>query len=593
MEAADERGDAGWRGGVSRDLAIAAGIALVLTVGWAMKDWSRLSRLLLPDHDDMMRLAQVRDWLAGQATNDWTQYRMAPPDGSPMHWSRVNDLGIAALILLASPLVGQAPAELFAVLVYPGLLFACALFLSARIGARLWGTSGGLVAMVLTALAYPGTTVFVPGRIDHHALQVVLVQSFVLLLMHPPGRVRGVLAGAVAAVSLVVGLETAPQVFALVGVLALFWVVRGSAEVSRLSGFAAGLGMTTLLFVAFLRPKYWPAALCDAFTPASATATLLVAAALGALAAGSARLDGWRQRIVAGAILGTLAVGLTLAAFPGCISGPYGTVDPFLLRYFIPMIDEANGLFAQPRLGRIIAIGGVVTAACVASVWMAWRERGRWPITMPIAAVVLVSGLIMMFQVRGTYLGAPLGAPVLAGLVVVARRRTRWQVPAIIGAWLVSAGVVHATASDRIERLTVAERNVASAQTKTHVRCSVGDTWEQVGHRPAGVAMASTKVAAYLLVATHHSTVGAGYHRNNRGNIAMYHFFLSAPERSLQIARDWKTDYVLFCPGDFGEIDVSRRFPGSLAAALERGRTPAWLEPLALHGTPLKLYRVR
>src|SRR5687768_5400043 len=110
MQAFDPSGES--RRKIALDLAVAVGLALLLTVGWTITDWSRLSRMLLPDPDDMMRLAQVRDWLAGQATNDWTQYRMAPPEGSPMHWSRINDVGIAALILLTMPLAGQAHAEM-------------------------------------------------------------------------------------------------------------------------------------------------------------------------------------------------------------------------------------------------------------------------------------------------------------------------------------------------------------------------------------------------------------------------------------------------------------------------------------------------
>jgi hypothetical protein len=71
------------RKSIRLDLIVAVGLALILTIGWALTDWPRLSRMLLPDPDDMMRLAQVRDWLAGPGINDWTQYRMAPPEGSP------------------------------------------------------------------------------------------------------------------------------------------------------------------------------------------------------------------------------------------------------------------------------------------------------------------------------------------------------------------------------------------------------------------------------------------------------------------------------------------------------------------------------
>src|ERR1700694_2453450 len=41
--------------------------------------------------DDAMRLVQFRDLLAGQGWFDLTQYRLSPPDGAAMHWSRLID----------------------------------------------------------------------------------------------------------------------------------------------------------------------------------------------------------------------------------------------------------------------------------------------------------------------------------------------------------------------------------------------------------------------------------------------------------------------------------------------------------------------
>ena len=56
--------------------------------------------------DDAMRLVEVRDLIAGQGWFDLTQYRLDPP-GLPMHWSRVIDAPLAAIILMLRPLVGH------------------------------------------------------------------------------------------------------------------------------------------------------------------------------------------------------------------------------------------------------------------------------------------------------------------------------------------------------------------------------------------------------------------------------------------------------------------------------------------------------
>lgn len=571
-----------------RDVALAVLLSALLTVAWTYLDWDRLRWLTLPDADDMMRLTQVRDWLAGQATNDWTQHRLAPPLGAPMHWSRINDLGIAGLILGLTPVLGRHGAELGAVLLYPACLFAGAITLSARIARRLWGASAAPIAAILTALASPGTSVFVPGRIDHHALQVVLVQMTVLMLMRAPGTGIGIAAGTAMALSLLIGLETLPQLAGLVGVLALLWIVRGPQERDRLAGFAVGLGGTTGLALLLLRPTYWNPQLCDAFTPATASATLAGAAALALLAAATPWLRRWTGRLAAGAVLGGAVLATTLIVFPGCLAGPYGQMAPFLRVAFLPHIDEANSIFVQRDPARRIALGGLLAVAAAAALWRAVVRRRRWPRTLPVAVVVIVSALLLLSQARAVYIGAPLAAPVMAGLVLVARRRG--GVVLVIAAWLASVGLSYQLVPALVAGKSAPAK--AKAADLSPEICSAGDVWTQVDLYPAGVTMASTNMASYLIGATHMSTVGASYHRNDRGNMAMYRFFLRDPERSRAIGRAWHVRYVAFCPGDFDEIGVTRTFPNSLATALRGGHAPAWLQSLPLHGARLRFYRV-
>ena len=578
-----------------RDGLLALALAAFLSACWALRTWPDLSQLILPDPDDMMRLVQVRDWLAGQGVNDWTQYRMAPPAGAPMHWSRVNDMGIAALILAFSPALGRHGAELVAVLAYPALLFAAHLFLSARLARRLWGEPAAAIAVVLGAMAYPGTTVFAPGRIDHHALQVVLTEIAVLAATMRAGPRAGLLAGAAIALALVVGLETAPQIAALLGVLLLLWVTRGTHERGRMAGLAAGLAGATLPFVLFLRPTLWSPTLCDAFTPATSNATFGGAAVLALLAAATPRLADWRLRLVLGGVLGTGVLAAILAAYPTCLAGPYGAVDPLLLREFIPHIDEANSLFDQVAVGRRVQLGGLMLVSCLAVVWLALRRRAAWRRWLPLAAVVAISGLVTLAQVRGTYVGTPLGAPLLAGMVLAVRGRVPARPALLVGAWLGASGMSWYGLPIVWEHLIARAGGPAAGSldtTPSRAPCNTGATWRAVDRYPPGVVMTSTSIAAFLTGSTRMSTVGAGYHRNNRGNVAMYRFFLSEPAAAARIARAWRVDYVAFCPRDFAEMDAVRRFPRSVVARLQAGDPPAGFQQLPLQGATLRLYRI-
>ena len=51
------------------------------------------------DNDSLLRLVEVRDLIAGQSWFDLHQYRMGTVGGLLMHWSRLVDAPIAAIIL--------------------------------------------------------------------------------------------------------------------------------------------------------------------------------------------------------------------------------------------------------------------------------------------------------------------------------------------------------------------------------------------------------------------------------------------------------------------------------------------------------------
>ena len=86
--------------------------------------------------DDAMRLVEVRDLIAGQGWFDLTQYRLDPP-GLPMHWSRVIDAPLAAMILMLRPLVGMQGAEAATLVLWPTLLFGATLMAAAAIARRM------------------------------------------------------------------------------------------------------------------------------------------------------------------------------------------------------------------------------------------------------------------------------------------------------------------------------------------------------------------------------------------------------------------------------------------------------------------------
>ena len=96
----------------------ALGLIFTLAISWpiAMEVWRTGA---FANTDDAMRLVEVRDWLAGQAWFDLHQYRLDPPGGVQMHWTRVVDVPLALLIKAFSAFLPVEQAERLTRIVYP------------------------------------------------------------------------------------------------------------------------------------------------------------------------------------------------------------------------------------------------------------------------------------------------------------------------------------------------------------------------------------------------------------------------------------------------------------------------------------------
>jgi hypothetical protein len=201
------------------------------------------------DGDDLTRLLQVRDWLAGQSWFDTTQYRMLPPEGVSIHWSRYVDLGIAAFLVPASWFLSQTQAEHVAVILWPTFLGCLALFVIGFSNNRLLGPAAAIGALVtfLTWGKLGGE--FSAGRIDHHNVQILCgTAAFYLSLL--PGRRwhLGAMAGAVTALGLAVGLEMLPFFAVLWAVMVLRHAFGENGVDQWLLGFAFHLPLRLRCF---------------------------------------------------------------------------------------------------------------------------------------------------------------------------------------------------------------------------------------------------------------------------------------------------------------------------------------------------------
>ncbi len=272
-------------------IVLALAGAALLTLPRARAVWSAGE---FYDSDDAMRAVQVRDLIAGQSWLDMTARRLDPPDGLFMHWSRIVDTPLAALDLLFGLFLAPDMAERATRLAFPFLCLALLLALAAFVARVLVDRSARMLAVWLVFLSAPMFMQFSPGRIDHHAPQIVLLMAtFGLVALGLDAKRPWALAAAAAplALSLAISLENLPFFVVLLAAPAILFFRAGEAASRRLRSFALGLLVfAPLTFVATVAPARYGLSACDAYSAVHLRALIVGALGLAALAAVAPRL---------------------------------------------------------------------------------------------------------------------------------------------------------------------------------------------------------------------------------------------------------------------------------------------------------------
>lgn len=563
--------------------------------------------------DSAMRLVQVRDLLAGQSWHDTFQYRLNPPAGVEMHWSRLIDVAIAAPIALLTPLLGATTAEVVVAFLWPLGLLVAFVALMTRMARELVAEEDQrgrveVAAAVLSALAFPALDRFAPGAFDHHNVVLVLVAAAAWGLMTAQRQpLRAVWAGAALSLAVIVAAEALP--FLAIGAVAAggCWIFNPERGRRPLFNFGCGAGATMLVgFVALVPPSSWQDGRCDAFSTSFLWIGLVTAAIAMALGSRlpSALTQSVARRAACAAAIGMLGAGGLLMLAPDCFGGGYGDVSPEMRALWMAQIAEARSL---PQLwGDDPALFFALAGAAFAGLVFAGVGLKRRPgsVSAWVLGGFLCGGVALMaWQVRGASFATTFALPFAAVAVVEAQARYRERATrsALAGFALV---IVTASAAgwsvigQQVQRFAASPDMIAAhANGRADVQaCFASETLSTLNAEPAGVLLNQFAIGSGVLAASHHSVLAAPYHRNSDGMMATIDAFRASPEGARQQVVQAGASHILVCDGlPEGAFYSSHPAAGvdwTLAHALQADEPPAWLEPVEGVAAPLKLYRI-
>ena len=563
---------------------------------WMIFDrWSQIRWFGLGDTDDNMRIMQVRAWLHGQGWYDLRNYRMNPPFGANIHWSRLVDLPIAGLILGLRPFLGGAGAERWAVAIAPMLPYLLLLFSIALTARRLLGPSAYLLAFCALFFAGSNNGMFTPERIDHHGWQLALLALSISAIADPRQLRGGLVLGLSTALSLAIGLEMLIYL-ALAGVaMVLFWV-EGVEERDRLKAYALSLGGgTAWCFLVFASNDNWYA-VCDALSPVWLSDALVGSAVMFALAWLSPA--NWKSRLAL-----ALGAGIVVAAFhaltwPHCLQRLEG-VSPEVEQLWLSHVKEARPFYRHGwRIATLIItlpITGVVGwGLLAASRWDDHELRRR---VIGAAVPCIAATLLLFWQTRtgpAAQMTAVVGGAALIFILLPNAWNSRMSSLRVFGAFFVfilGAGAVVPLVLDFIPEPKPTKRDAEIG--RANYLC--GTLWglRPVALQPRGRVMTFVDLGPRLITVTPHDSVTGPYHRNGQQIADVMNFWRGSAEKAHALAMKYRSNYVLSCPNSSTSTIFTAEAPKGFYVQLQRGQVPSWLTPVKLpQDSPYRMWKV-
>ena len=556
--------------------------------------WAQIRGFGLGDTDDNMRMMQVRALLDGQGWYDLRQYRLNPPYGADIHWSRLVDLPIAGVKLLLAPLLGGRSAELVAIAVAPLLPMLVAMASLATVVRRLVAGKAWPLALALLLCAASARGMWAPTRLDHHGWQLAMLALSLAALTDPRRARGGALLGAATALSLAIGMELLLYLAVAGAVTVLRWIADAE-QAKRLFAYGVALGGGCALAFLLFASEANRAPVCDALSPVWLSAMVLAGGLCVGL--GMANPADWRWRLAAAAAGGAALAAAFALAWPHCLGRLEGAT-PELERLWLSRVREAMPIYRH-GWRTAVQVATLPLAGLAGYALMLWRHRGKPGQLVPWAALALpalLSAALLLWQTRAGPAAQLLSIPGATALVWTAAiwffglRSMAVRVVGAVAAFVLVSGLAGGYALQLFPAQVSGFRqqvNLANA------RCPTLWALQPVARQPAGNVLTFVDLGPRIIAVTPHNAVAGPYHRNAAQIVDVMRAWRGDAANAHATVRRYRIDYVLICP-NLSESTIYRsEAPNGFYAQLLRGDVPGWLAPVPLPaGSPYRMWRV-
>lgn len=559
------------------------------------------------DSDDVLRLVQIRDFMSGQGWFDLMQYRLGLDGGTLMHWSRLIDAPIAAMIAIFSFFTTQESAEAAALFVWPLLLTIPVIYGFVSATRSIGGSKNSAIMGAIGAVVFIfWTGKFKPGAIDHHNVQLAIFALSVAILLDRtyPWIAYG-FAGFLSALALAIGAETTPLIAVVCTIVAITWAWYGGKSLRRPTRiFSLSMGLTlTIIFFGTTPPQLYNQVVCDALSLGFYALGITGSAGLffaSALLSYKSRFIRFCSLAAIGVVVGAVAVIIA----PHCLQSPLADLDPFLVKMWLNNIVEAQSIAALLE-GQPYSVFNYYMVPLLAIILCLYKiaNKDQTEQHLKLLLLLCLATGISLLQVRAT-LFANLVA-MIAMAVMVADFRTAANADpknikkslAFIFSALVSLPIIWSLVWIGLSALSADDKKSASkagSKKEIQLACKSPEAFEALAGETKGVVSSPSNLGATILRFTHHHAISAPYHRNQLGLLAEIKSSVATPSEAEAILKNAKVTHLAFCKIDPQVTLSTREAEDGFYALLAKGEVPDFLELIeATAENTLQIYRLK
>ena len=515
----------------------------------------------LVDSDCFVRLTRTTDLYE---TGNW--YHPAPmktntPYGDISHWTRPFDVLLLLGAVPLSKLIGFHEALFVWGVVITPILLALTL-IALNWATRVILSKDGTFLVILLFLSQTVLlSYFQPARPDHHGLLVllfVLLIGLVLRLSIKPFKPSVCCAaGAVAALSVWVSVESIVPVCLSLGVLALLWVFQKGDFLKKSRHFTLSLFAFSGIALLLERP------FSDMKTIEFDRLSIVYVCLLGLIAlfwvvASSISrqtplLRPRPGRIVYGVVGGAFIALVMGLVFPAFYKGPMADVDPRIIPIWLSKINEIQSLISSAEFlsTSLQVIGSAVVSflflLCLLRRSEKQAHRNGW-IYLSVSAAAFV--LIAILQVRWAVYAQTILSIILAELLYRVLQWRRDQGNKLIRA-LRNGLVTLVFAFGFLYTGILVKTFVKGDQPHKKSReVSLIPMCEYLSERDRPLRILThLNYAGEILYRTPHEVLGSNYHRNGPGIMDSYAIMTAQTDaRAFELIRQRRLDIILIRP---------------------------------------------